>query len=138
MTPRFQTLSDNCIQACIASILDLPLDAVPHVFAKPDWFDMLSCWAKARGYTFVVLEAPKRSEVAALKNSGGYYIGVVPISSEQSHAVVMRRGKIVFDPEGGQQIHRKPFRYFVFERQGGLTPAVQAELKRWLGPLLPA
>ena len=41
----------NCLQAAVASLLDLPLDAVPH-FSQFVWWDKaLELWARGRGLT---------------------------------------------------------------------------------------
>ena len=142
MTSCFQTLDNNCLQACIASIFDLPLEAAPHVFANGGgWTNAkwarLTDWARTRDYDLVWIEADNR-EAAALKQSSGHYIAVFYTLDGGAHAVVMRRGKVVFDPAwGGAGITGKPRHYFVFKRRGGLTPAVRTELERWLGPLLP-
>jgi hypothetical protein len=153
MTPRFQTLNDNCLQASIASILDVPLEAVPHVFANagPDFlwtnarWSALTKWAEGRGYELVHVEAGKRKQAAALEKSGDYYIAAGPTSSGIRHCVVMQRGKVIFDPAGGEGI-TAPWSYLVLKRRGGarncqigqLSPRVQAKLERWLGHSLPA
>lgn len=136
MTPRFQTLSNNCLQASLASILDLPLDAVPHVFAagpctgaeaKRRW-GWLMKWAKGRGYNMVFLKENwvlDWKRVRELASSGSYYIGIVPMGGGDNHAVVMRYGKQVFDPRGNYGILGKPTDYVVLERRKArLFPAL--------------
>lgn len=42
----------NCLQACVASLLDLPLNEVPHFLAQEphnEWFRRLARWLKPRG-----------------------------------------------------------------------------------------
>lgn len=45
--------SGNCLQAAVASLLDLPLDEVPHFVDDPDpdhdWWSALRRWARGRG-----------------------------------------------------------------------------------------
>jgi len=52
----------NCMQAAYASILELPLDEVPHFAATPgengEWFDAVLTWCAARGYAVVQSEEP--------------------------------------------------------------------------------
>ena len=39
----------NCFQACVASILELPLEEVPHFCAEDDWWGLLTRWLYKRG-----------------------------------------------------------------------------------------
>lgn len=61
MTPVFQTIVDSvrgdCERACVASILDLPIEEVPN-FRDPGiaWDDLLPHWAQRHGYAII---APK-------------------------------------------------------------------------------
>jgi hypothetical protein len=41
----------NCIQAAVASLLDLPIDAVPHFLLWEQWNVALAEWLTERGYT---------------------------------------------------------------------------------------
>lgn len=37
-------LKGNCFAACLASLLELPLGAVPHVMEHPDWRERTNAW----------------------------------------------------------------------------------------------
>jgi hypothetical protein len=62
MTPVYQTifnsgkekdeLPGNCLQASVASLLDLPLDEVPHFLTHEDWFGKLREFLKEQGYHY--------------------------------------------------------------------------------------
>lgn len=79
----------NCLQAAIASALDLPLDQVPHFAEHPHWQREMANWALGHGYT--VLYSP---------TVDGIPLGVAygPSPRAPSHAVVVRDGVIVWDP----------------------------------------
>lgn len=46
----------DCLSACIASVLDLPLDDVPIFVAEPDWYGACVAWLRARGIALVLLQ----------------------------------------------------------------------------------
>lgn len=45
----------DCLSACVASVLDLPLDEVPLFAAMPDWLGAFTRWLDARGLALVYL-----------------------------------------------------------------------------------
>lgn len=51
----------DCLRASVASIWDLPLEAVPHFALFDDWFDALRAWLK-----------PRRAIVRVVQNDRGY------------------------------------------------------------------
>ena len=92
----------NCLQAAIASVLDLPLDAVPH-FVNFVWFDpAVELWARGRGLTvkrqgFPEKPAPSpevipdRPCLVSGKSERGFL-----------HTVVGDHGQVVWDPHPSQ------------------------------------
>lgn len=71
MTPRTQTITaerkdghsaaglpGNCLQAAVASLLDLELDEVPHFALFVDWFAAMRRWARERDGDFTYFPAP--------------------------------------------------------------------------------
>lgn len=105
MTPVDQTIfvgdvegrPGNCMQAAVASILGLPLDAVPHFAAMPaDEGDSWPCWDAfdsffdARGFEAVRLDYEFCPE--------SFYLASGPSPRGVSHMVVMRDGKLAHDP----------------------------------------
>lgn len=78
MTPRTQTilaarpdghsadgLPGNCIQAAVASLLDLELDQVPHFAVYVDWFAAMRRWARDRGGDFTYFPMPVPEQYCA-------------------------------------------------------------------------
>ena len=102
----------DCFRACIASILELPYDEVPHFVMEEDWLAKTSKWMHDRGYTFVTIpydgDVPLRDVLLAqsIQNPGMYYMlgGSSPLVN---HTVVCLNDRIVHDPAGrpeGEQI----------------------------------
>jgi hypothetical protein len=89
--PIDQSTPDNCVSACIASILEIPLADVPAFMAPRDdrGWERAAKWLAARGYRLV-----DRSHGFGR----GYVLlrGVSPRGSR--HCVVGFDGKIVHDP----------------------------------------
>jgi len=107
MTHHKQTRSDNCLQTCLASILDVPIDEAPDTVRMPPyrrWTDQkwraITEWAGMRGRKAVFTDASSRRRVRALEESGEYYIATGPSGNGEFHCVVMRHGEIVHDPSG--------------------------------------
>lgn len=111
----------NCLQACLASIFDLPLNEVVDTTPPPEddhaafysQHNLVQKWLEARGYWTWNLEGdwcPKRG-IRFLDDGEtsvpadflwpyppGYYIGGGKSPRGVEHAVVMRAGYIVHDP----------------------------------------
>ena len=105
MKPVLQTrfgAEGNCTQACIASILEISIEGIPHVTAEEDrngWI-ILERWLE-REHALALVHFPK-----------GFMRGVQPIGFHLiggtsprglPHAVVGYEGRIVHDPhpDGG-------------------------------------
>lgn len=131
MTPVFQTIVDvnkgNCMQAAFASLLDLPLEDVPHFrIIEGDWFQQLYDFVKSKGYKFYgYANNPKDlgawgndNFLKDLKENGGingFFYAVVyspkyfdpvrlcdPKDHCPTHAVIINtEGEIVHDPNEG-------------------------------------
>jgi len=102
MRPVMQTdcslTTGNCFAACIASILELPLDAVPNLIQKEDWQLAFSEFCQRHGYALMpVPNEHFRSDLCH---------GVYSICSGHRegtwhpHAVVACGDEIVHDPLG--------------------------------------
>ncbi len=107
MKAVYQDRRDNCFQACLASILELPLDAVPDVMPPFDdaWLVRLIEWLEPRGWTALLItswEEPHEWDDGIWMIAGG----LSPRSEGDEvtmHAVVWKDGKCIHDPwhEGG-------------------------------------
>lgn len=93
MSQVTQTIVDehvgNCLQAAVASFLDLPLDEVPHFVLHPDWEARFLAFMKARG-------APVRATSEIGSHTTGIALGDTVRGTH--HAVVMSEGVVVWDP----------------------------------------
>lgn len=111
MTPQKQTIfSDekkgtvgNCLAACVASLLDLPIEALPHFsWYMGDWYRMLYNFLKEKGYevngTQTIKENPDWHK--GFKGIDGYVIvgGKSPRGIHNGHAVIYKDGQPFFDP----------------------------------------
>jgi len=102
----------NCHQACLASLLELPLEEVPHFFDKgvfedtEDGLKAQDIWLAAQGYGWVELPCTGDSlkdalNFAAKYGSKGHYILVAESKKGCGHSVVCKGNKIVHDPSYG-------------------------------------
>jgi hypothetical protein len=90
----------DCMRACLASVLDLPIAEVPH-FAQLDaegngnfWL-MVAEFCRARGYAFVMM----RGRIVWAEDAIHHIIsGPSPRDPAGHHAVVGRNGQILHDP----------------------------------------
>jgi len=88
-----RSVPGNCFQACVASIMEMPIEAVPHFMLFDPWVDAFYAWMKQMGYqvdfTVDADEVPKDT----------FYIlsGRSP-RGNFDHAVVAFNGETVHDP----------------------------------------
>jgi len=141
----FQDKTDNCFQACVASIFALPLESVPHfqqgVMASADhkWtqerWDAVVEFAESYGRKAFWLDpdiATDRPFIAKLHDSGLHYIatGKSPLGN-YGHCVIWHQGKMVHDPlRSGSGIEGEPWLYIAFEAAGADARGVLE--KAWL------
>lgn len=86
----------NCLQAAVASLLDLDLEDVPHfVESDGDWVAEFEAWVETAGYR-IQWGGPRDSPPAF-----GLAFGFTNRSGER-HAVVYRDGAMVWDPHPSQ------------------------------------
>lgn len=84
----------NCVQASLASILNLPLSEVPHFLEVADrpeeWELAFMDWLEERGVGFIRREGEWIFD--------GYYLASGPSPRGVSHMVVYHDGKLAHDP----------------------------------------
>ena len=132
MTPVFQTdyriPGGNCFQACVASIMELPLQEVPNFlkesdggpWTQPQW-NAVKEFAKQRDYEVCWLDPDIPDDVGnieVLKQSGLHYVatGCSP-RTDNGHCVVGAGGVTVHDPManvGGCPLVSDPWLYIFF------------------------
>lgn len=88
----------NCLQAAFASLLELPIDDVPHFVAMEDCWGAIQEWFRERYNAFyLVVEADQQGLDWYLWHAGHYIVtGTSPRGLQ--HAVIGEKGEIVFDP----------------------------------------
>ena len=97
----------NCLAACVASILHLPLEQMPdhylneHGDVAERWLDVWCDFLAPFGLSMVWYDydhgrVPRGYAIAALKIK----------DQEQTHAVVCYNGDIVFDPVAGHDVEQ--------------------------------
>lgn len=106
MKPTDQTVfgypDGNCLPACLASILEVPLEEIPH-FGDEGWFERFNDWLRPQGlYAYLVAWAEWWAPE-------GIYIlsGLSPRAEaegkEYLHAVVARGWEIIHDPHPSRE-----------------------------------
>lgn len=90
----------NCVSACVASLLDLPLAAVPNfveieILGGPDWWTHLFWYLKISGWVLVVVD-PRNPP------AGYYCVGGLSTRATEDvpihHAVLYKDGRLAHDP----------------------------------------
>ncbi len=113
MKPVDQTVmkppNGNCVAACVASILELPLDEVPNFIEADEFWDDLNGWLAKRGLYIIVVPADGRVP------RGYHIIDGRSKSGPWNHVVVGYEGKMVHDPNPKRRgIKGAPEAYWVF------------------------
>lgn len=119
----------DCYRACIASILELPLEEVPHfmqidVDTKEYYLGHVQNWLLEKGMFMMSLpeEINEYYKWIIDEKYPGYVIasGVSPRQPEGKtlhHAVVMKSGKIVHDPHPSREgLVGEPLHYEIIVR----------------------
>lgn len=87
----------NCLQACLASILEVPLEATPNFLVQEsDWLDALAKWLDVQFAMSVVLL--KFGDTPSFTQPRGYCVASGPTRRYPKHSVVWLEGRIVHDP----------------------------------------
>lgn len=83
----------NCLQAALASLLELPLTAVPHFAGTPtDWYPSMVAWLAEREYSLVISAYHLHDQAL------GLMAGPSPRSADVNHVVVAMGADMVHDP----------------------------------------
>ena len=112
MTPQKLTISSpengDCLRACVASLLDLPIEQVPNFMdnGKGDdgrWFsdpeNGMNAFLWRNGYEYKGYRHPEEA-ISLCTGVDGYYIGTVNSVNFRgcTHAVIFHGLKLAFDP----------------------------------------
>lgn len=96
----FTVPGGNCFSACIATLLDIPLDAVPYFmgdFSEPGeaWWLRFLAWLKPRGFWAINIACPPGGDWWP---DGAYILNAGSPRGEWDHSVVAVGREIVHDP----------------------------------------
>lgn len=114
----------DCFAACIASILGLPLDALPNAHGE-GWFHRMDDAVAGFGYSIAVLDdryKPPRSLWIATVPS--LNLPSEPDGSVTLHCVVARGSEFVHDPSVGERYDADSFEAVIdeeWEESGGFA-----------------
>ena len=96
MRPVDQTIfgapEGNCLAACVATLLDLSIDDVPH-FGADGWAEQLTRWLRPRGLYALHFSLPSDWHPRGL-----YILAGQSPRGDFLHAVVARGGDVIHDP----------------------------------------
>lgn len=93
----FGVKNGNCFSACVATILDLPIEEVPIFVEKENWWGAFLEWLKPRGY-YALCWHLKNKDKSLLDSYGINILGGKSPRGDFLHAVVADGSKIVHDP----------------------------------------
>lgn len=115
----------NCTQAALASLLDLPLDQVPHIILFHDWYRATKLWLDGRGKKLRVYTDSVSSraywehigvEVADLDRAPSGQMMLALGHSHNgpwAHIVVWKGGELVHDTHPNRLgLKGRPFEYW--------------------------
>ena len=91
---KFGKPEGNCLPACIATLIGIPLESIPIFGDGPGWYSKVEGFVRSQGF-----------ELIRLDNSGahrfkpdGYHIGSGMSPRGLMHTCVFGHGKMVWDP----------------------------------------
>jgi hypothetical protein len=99
MKPVDQTIfgeKGDCFEACLASILEIPLEVIP-VFKESDWFRRTNEWLAKRGLFYVEVRFDEDG-LDLMQKFMGYHLICGVAERGLHHAVIGYKGVIVHDP----------------------------------------
>ena len=94
---KFGPEEGNCFQACLASLLEIPIEEIPVPEEDEDQWGVLGLWLKENhGVQFIIIQGRQTEAFRPL----GYHLigGMSPRYPEMGHIVVGHRGTMIHDP----------------------------------------
>lgn len=127
MKPVFQTIvvgqidgvPGNCLQASVASLFELPIEAVPHFILYDDWISVFSKFIKQKGYDFNGTRDfthIKEWQGVPFHGVGGYAIVCGKSVRGFDHSVIYMGDQYAHDPHPSQAGIISPDYFFVIEQ----------------------
>ncbi len=84
----------NCFSACVASLLELPIEEVPHFGSDDTWWATFQAWLKTRDLYAVLFKVDSDEQ----RPPGLHIVSGRSPRHSALHAVVGEGAKIVHDP----------------------------------------
>ena len=88
----------NCMSACLASLLGLPIGQVPNFFDKSEsddhWWELVREWLKEHGLGVITINYSQE----LMEKIGGVHIVAGLSARDVNHAVLYKDGKLFHDP----------------------------------------
>lgn len=100
MIPVHQTAHDhngNCLAACIASVLEIPIEGVPNFILEDGWRNATNRFLEKYGL-FLLCVRIEAGETPEEVLPDGWMLVCGRSMKDRWHATVGRRGQVVFDP----------------------------------------
>jgi hypothetical protein len=101
---RYIAYENNCLQCCLAALLDMPLEEVitrqELEASKYPWTEALSHWLETHGYVPALLD----NYVSIPQNA--YHILVYNTESGIPHGSIAKGGCIVYNPRPDENLSR--------------------------------
>jgi hypothetical protein len=103
----------NCFAACLASILELPVGAVPNIYEGADTlyydpdvaYQRMQVWLRGMGLTLTWSDKPDDHEGEwPTWYPDGYWIATHVLPDDMPHATVWRGAKFAWDPYPGSNL----------------------------------
>jgi hypothetical protein len=92
----------NCFAACVASILEVPLESLPHFCVDyPDpWYEHFLEWCDEHGVCAMTIDTTRETEQLVLQWCAGVALPCIALgdNARGKHAVVLHRGGLCHDP----------------------------------------
>jgi hypothetical protein len=106
MTPVEQTSylkhKGNCLTACVASILDVPISSLPEFCVDGEWFERLESFCRENGFFLLYW---RHSESVPIFCSSAYVILLLSLQGEEDlHCVVAKTCVDSKDPVTDEEI----------------------------------
>jgi len=142
MKPVFQTICDrekgDCLRACVASLLELEIEQVPHFIRYKNWHAALHYFLAGFGIQFNGMRDLHKGRIPELEDTiTGLYIAQVPSLNYKggTHVVLMNNeGYVVHDPslklkysQDRNLIHTKILKSWYLLQENVDTPSIPAE-----------
>lgn len=120
----------NCFQACVASILEMPLEAVPDFCNEypEDWFLKLGDWLKPMGMSAIMIKYDDGADLAEVLKDQFVLAGGTSAVRSIPHEVIWMNGKVIWDPAPERKgLKGRPDDFIVFTLS---EPAVMTQLRQ--------